>query len=81
MCVCSVKDIKEETGNQGPKGEVFSKVRKEGDDHPEGAKEGEGSFYKRHVGLICRGPRSGALFCWWRREWRAWQLGEDASLV
>ena len=30
VSVCSVKDIKEERGNQGPKGEVFSRVRKEG---------------------------------------------------
>ena len=30
VSVCSVKDIKEEKGNQGPKGEVFSRVRKEG---------------------------------------------------
>ena len=54
VCVWSDKDIKEERGNQGPKREVFSKVRKEGGgvSHPEGGKEGDGSLYKRHVGLI-----------------------------
>ena len=49
---CSVKDIKEERGNQGPKGP--SRVR---GGHPEGGKEGEGSFYKRCVGLIWEGAK------------------------
>ena len=52
VSACNVKDVKEERGNQGPKGEVFSRVRKEGGDHTEGDKEGVGSFYKRRVGLI-----------------------------
>ena len=42
-----MKEIKEERGNQRPKGEVFLGVRKDGGGgHLDGGKGGEGSLYK-----------------------------------